>query len=145
MAETAPQTYANHRRYDPLFHVFIFGVLAISLLVSLWQLVRSPGFTTTWIFLVFAALLVLSFKVRLYALKVQDRIIRLEERLRLQALAPEFAGQIDRLSRRQVAALRFAGDEELPALARRVFAGEFATNGDIKRAVTHWRPDHMRV
>jgi hypothetical protein len=106
---------------------------------------RDPSADSAWRLVVAFGMLALLGVVRLQAVMVQDRIIRLEERLRLQALAPEFAGQLDRLSRRQVAALRFAGDEELPALARRVFAGEFATNGDIKRAVTHWRPDHMRV
>ena len=145
MAETAPQTYANHRRYDPLFHVFIFGVLAISLLVSLWQLVRSPGFTTTWIFLVFAALLVLSFKVRLYALKVQDRIIRLEERLRLQQLLSEpLKARIGELTEGQLIGLRFASDGELPELVRQSL-DEDLPREEIKKRVKVWRPDTFRV
>ena len=145
MAETAPQTYANHRRYDPLFHVFIFGVLAISLLVSLWQLVRSPGFTTAWIFLVFAALLVLSFKVRLYALKVQDRIIRLEERLRLQQLLSEpLKARIGELTEGQLIGLRFASDGELPELVRQSL-DEDLPREEIKKRVKVWRPDTFRV
>ena len=145
MAETAPQTYANHRRYDPLFHVFIFGVLAISLLVSLWQLVRSPGFTTAWIFLVFAALLVLSFKVRLYALKVQDRIIRLEERLRLQQLLSEpLRARIGELTEGQLIGLRFASDGELPELVRQSL-DEDLPREEIKKRVKVWRPDTFRV
>ena len=145
MAETAPQTYANHRRYDPLFHVFIFGVLAISLLVSLWQLVRGPGFTTAWIFLVFAALLVLSFKVRLYALKVQDRIIRLEERLRLQQLLSEpLRARIGELTEGQLIGLRFASDGELPDLVRQSL-DEDLPREEIKKRVKLWRPDTFRV
>ncbi len=145
MAEAAPQTYANHRRYDPLFHVFIFGVLAISLLVSLWQLVRSPGFTTAWIFLVFAALLVLYFKVRLYALKVQDRIIRLEERLRLQQLLSEpLKGRIGDLTEGQLIGLRFASDGELSELVRQSL-DENLPREEIKKRVKVWRPDTFRV
>ena len=145
MAETAPQTYANHRRYDPLFHVFIFGVLAISLLVSVWQLVRGPGFTTAWIFLVFAALLVLSFKVRLYALKVQDRIIRLEERLRLQQLLSEpLRARIGELTEGQLIGLRFASDGELPELVRQSL-DEDLPREEIKKRVKVWRPDTFRV
>ena len=145
MAETAPQTYANHRRYDPLFHVFIFGVLAISLLVSLWQPVRGPGFTTAWIFLVFAALLVLSFKVRLYALKVQDRIIRLEERLRLQQLLSEpLRARIGELTEGQLIGLRFASDGELPDLVRQSL-DEDLPREEIKKRVKLWRPDTFRV
>jgi len=139
------QDYANHRRVNPLYHLVAVPIFVGNFGVAAVHLYRDPSADSAWRLVVAFGMLALLGVVRLQAVMVQDRIIRLEERLRLQALAPEFAGQIDRLSRRQVAALRFAGDEELPALARRVFAGEFATNGDIKRAVTHWRPDHMRV
>ena len=145
MGDTGSQTYATHRRYDPLFHVFTFGILAISLLVSLWQLVRSPGFTTAWIFLVFAALLVLSFKVRLYALKVQDRIIRLEERLRLQQLLSEpLRARIGELTEGQLIGLRFASDGELPELVRQSL-DESLPREEIKKRVKVWRPDTFRV
>ena len=145
MARDVPQTYANHRRYDPLFHAFLFGVFAISLLVSLWQLVRGPGFTTAWIFLVFAALLVLSFKVRLYALKVQDRIIRLEERLRLQQLLSEpLRARIGELTEGQLIGLRFASDGELPELVRQSL-DEDLPREEIKKRVKVWRPDTFRV
>ena len=145
MAETALQTYANHRRYDPLFHVFTFGIFAISLLVSLWQLVRNPGFTTAWIFLVFAALLVLYFKVRLYALKVQDRVIRLEERLRLQQLLSEpQRARIGELTEDQLIGLRFASDAEVPELVRQSL-DERLPREEIKKRVEVWRPDTFRV
>ena len=145
MAQDVPQTYANHRRYDPPFHVFTFGILAISLLVSLWQLVRSPGFTTAWVFLVFAALLVLLFKVRLYALKVQDRVIRLEERLRLQQLLSEpLRARIGELTEDQLIALRFASDGEVAELAKQAL-DEKLPREEIKKRVKAWRPDTFRV
>jgi hypothetical protein len=145
MAESSPQTYANHRRYDPLFHVFVFGILALSLLVALWQLVRNPGFTTAWVFLVFAALLVLYFKVRLYALKVQDRVIRLEERLRLQQLLSEpLRSRIGELTEGQLIGLRFASDGEVAALVAEAL-DEKLPGEEIKKRVKSWRPDTFRV
>ena len=139
------QSYANHRRVNPLYHFVAVPIFVINFGVAAVHLYRNPSASAAWLLVMAFGMLAVLGVGRMQAVMVQDRIIRLEERLRLQALAPELAGQLDRLSRRQVAALRFAGDEELPALARRVFAGEFATNGDIKRAVTSWRPDHMRV
>lgn len=145
MAEASPQTYANHRRYDPPFHIFAFGILALSLLVSLWQLVRSPGFTTAWVFLVFAALLVLFFKVRLYALKVQDRVIRLEERLRLQQLLSDpLRSRIGDLTEEQLIGLRFASDGEVADLVKQAL-DEKLPREEIKKRVRTWRPDTFRV
>ena len=139
------QDYATHRRFNPLYHFITFPIFAANLVISGMHLFREPGATTGWAFVVAFGMLAMLGVGRTQALMTQDRIIRLEERLRLQALAPALAGQIDKLSKRQVAALRFASDAELPELARRVLAGEFASGGDIKRAVTTWRPDHMRV
>ncbi len=139
------QNYASHRRYDPLYHLFTFGVLAISLLVSLWQLVRTPGFTTAWVFLVFCALLVLFFRVRLYALKVQDRVIRLEERLRLAELLPEpLKGRIGELTMEQLIGLRFASDGEVATLVKQAL-DEHLRGEEIKKRISVWRPDDLRV
>lgn len=139
------QSYATHRRLNPLYHFVAFPIFAVNLVVTAVHLFRAPSALSAWAFVVAFGLLAMLGVGRLNALMVQDRIIRLEERIRLQALAPEFAGQLEKLNKRQVAALRFASDAELPDLARRVFTGEFATGGDIKRAVTNWRADHMRV
>jgi len=140
-----PQTYANHRRYDPLFHLFLFGVFAGSLAVSLWQLVKHPGFDTAWLFLASAALLVLTFKVRLYALKVQDRVIRLEERLRLhELLAEPLRSRIGELTEDQLVGLRFASDGEVAGLVTQAL-DEKLPREEIKKRVTSWRPDHWRV
>ena len=139
------QDYATHRRLNPLYHFIALPIFTATLVVTGIHLFRAPSPSTGWAFVVAFGMIAMLGVGRLQALMVQDRIIRLEERLRLQALAPAFAGQIDRLNKRQVAALRFASDAELPDLARRVFAGEFATGGAIKRAVSQWRADHMRV
>ena len=139
------QDYATHRRFNPLYHFIAFPIFTANLVITGMHLFRAPDATSGWAFVVAFGMLAMLGVGRTQALMTQDRIIRLEERLRLQALAPALAGQIEKLNKRQVAALRFASDAELPELARRVFAGEFATGGDIKRAVTHWRADHMRV
>jgi len=145
MARDVPQTYANHRRYDPLFHAFLFGVFAISLLVSLWQLVKNPGLPNLWLFVVSAAVLVLTFKVRLYALKVQDRVIRLEERLRLQQLLAEpLKSRIGELSEDQLVGLRFASDGELTDLVKQTL-DEKLPREEIKKRIRSWRPDDWRV
>src|SRR5512141_1315443 len=119
-----PQSYANHRRIDPWYHVFLFGVLAINVVVALVRLVRYPGLPMAWSVVVSVALVVLLFKVRLYALKVQDRVIRLEERLRLSVLLPEpLRARIPELTLGQLVALRFASDAEVPGLVERALAG----------------------
>lgn len=139
------QDYDSHRRFNPLYHFVALPIFIINFGVAAYHLYRVPSAESAWLLVVAFGLVAILGVGRLQAVMTQDRIIRLEERLRLQVLAPALAGRLDQLTRRQVAALRFASDEELPALAERVFAGEFATNGDIKRAVARWRPDHMRV
>ena len=91
-------------------------------------------------------LILLAFASRLQALKAQDRVIRLEERLRyLELLSPELAKRARQLSTGQVVALRFASDEELPGLAERTLNGEFAKTKEIKQAIKNWRGDYLRV
>ncbi len=145
MADDPPQTYASHRRYDPVYHVFAFGVLGISLLVALWQLVKNPGLLTLWVFLGFAAALVLFFKVRLYALRVQDRVIRLEERLRLERLLSEpLRSRIGDLTEDQLVGLRFASDGEVAELVAQALDEKLGRE-EIKKRVRSWRPDNFRV
>ena len=139
------QTYATHRRFNPPYHFILMPIFLANFVMSAVHLVRQPSWPAAWLLVLAFGLALMVGLMRTHSLTVQDRIIRLEERLRLQALAPELAGRFDQLDKRQMVALRFASDAELPNLARRVFAGEFATDGDIKRAVTVWRPDHMRV
>jgi len=143
MAEKIPQTLANHTRWDPLFHFFLAPV---SLLLFVWavtHLVRHYSHEAVAM-VVFALLLSLTiFMTRTYALKVQDRVIRLEERLRLASLLPPGAALPD-LTERQLIALRFACDAELPGLAQKA-ASQQLGGKQIKQQIQTWRGDYWRV
>lgn len=139
------QSYANHTRYLPGFHYFAFPVLGINAIVMIVFAARAPSLATAWAALVAIALALAIFYSRWMPLQVQDRLIRLEETLRLQRLMPARHADIDRLSRGQLVALRFACDAEVPGLVDRILAGEVRTRKDIKSAVKTWRPDHHRA
>ncbi len=141
----AEQNYSNHTRFDPLFHFFILPVFAISLILTIVHVVRRPGLHSVWMVVVMLGAIAAIFKIRLYALKVQDRVIRLEERLRLGTLLdPAFRPRISEFTESQLVALRFASDAELPALAVRAL-NEKLSRDDIKKSVQHWRLDNWRV
>ncbi len=145
MADRAPQNFSNHTRRDPLFHFFILPVFAITLIATVFHLVRRPGLHSAWLVVVMIAAIVAIFKLRLYPLKVQDRVIRLEERLRLATLLdPALRPRIAEFTESQLVALRFASDAELPALAARALNEKLAAS-EIKKAVQQWRPDYWRV
>lgn len=145
MSERKPQTYANHARTDPWYHYFLVPVLLVTFGLAIAHLVRHPRLGSAWHVVLVFALIVLAMKIRTYALKVQDRVIRLEERLRLATLLPEpLRGRIDDLEIRQLIALRFASDAELPALVERTL-NEKLTQKQIKQAIQNWRPDYFRV
>jgi Family of unknown function (DUF6526) len=145
MAEKIPQNLANHSRLDPPFHFFILPVFAISLIIAIVHLARHPGLHSAWLVVFMLAAITLAFKMRIYALRVQDRIIRLEERLRLAILLDKpLRARIGELSEMQLVALRFASDAELPALTAKTLS-EKLSNADIKKAVVQWRPDYWRV
>lgn len=142
MADKPPQTLANHVRYDPLFHFFLAPVSLVLLVWSITHLVRHFNHESL-AFSVAALLIFLTvFKTRIYALRVQDRLIRLEERLRLENLSP--SGIVPALSVSQLVALRFASDAELPSLAEKAATGNL-TSKQIKQAIQNWRPDYFRV
>ena len=145
MAEKKPQTFANHSRYDPLFHFFVLPVFGLSTLAAIVLFLWHPSLHSAWLFVLLAAATVAVTKIRLYALRVQDRVIRLEERLRLASLLPESSrSRIPELTEGQLVALRFASDAELPRLAERALAEKFS-RADIKKAIQTWRPDYWRV
>jgi hypothetical protein len=145
MAEKSPQSLANHARLDPQFHFFVLPVFAITWIASLVFLVRHPSIHTGWLLVVVTAALTAIVRIRVYALKVQDRVIRLEERLRLASLLPEAQrNHVEQLSEGQLIGLRFASDQEVPALAARAVA-ERLSRADIKKAILIWRPDYWRV
>lgn len=140
------QTYANHRRYVPAYHFFALPVLLVNVFVETLRFSRAPGGATGWSVIVAIALLFGLFFLRVMPLKAQDRVIRLEERTRLEQLLPQdLKGRIDELTPRQLIELRFAPDDEVPELARRALSGELKGSGDIKRAIRNWRADHMRM
>jgi hypothetical protein len=145
MAEKKPQTFANHTRWDPLFHFFALPVFLLLPFVGMVHFIWHPGLHTGLMFVVAVALAIVVVKSRLTALKVQDRIIRLEERLRLASLLPEpLRSRIPELTEDQLVALRFASDAELPKLAERALS-EKLSRADIKKAIQNWRPDYWRV
>ncbi len=145
MADGASQNFSNHTRYDPVFHFFILPVFAITVIVTIVHLVRRPGLHSAWLVVFMIAAMAAVFKIRLYALKVQDRVIRLEERLRLASLVDAgLRPRIAEITESQLVGLRFASDAELPGLAARAL-NEKLSRSEIKKAVQQWRPDYWRV
>jgi hypothetical protein len=145
MAERVPQSLANHARFDPPFHFFVLPVFAITVIIAIVHLVRYPSLHAAWLVVFMVAATTAVLKIRMYTLRVQDRIIRLEERLRLAILVDKpLRAHIVELSEAQLVGLRFASDAELPALTARALS-EKLSNADIKKAITQWRPDYWRV
>lgn len=143
--EPKPQTFANHSRLIPIFHFFAFGIVVVNVGWSGYQLVRGPSVGSAVTFAVSLALIVLFFAMRIFALTVQDRVIRLEERLRLERLLPaELEARIGELEIDQLVALRFAPDEELVALTRAVLDEKLTDRKAIKQRIRNWRPDYQR-
>ena len=121
-------------------------VMLINLIWSIVDFVKAPGRNSGWWIVVSLALVVLALVVRLNSLKVQDRLIRLEEKLRYQQrLSPTLLLQTSALAPAQTVALRFAGDDELEALVSAVVSGKLTTPKDIKQAIKDWRADTFRV
>jgi hypothetical protein len=145
MAEKVPQNLANHTRFDPPFHFFVLPVFAITVIIVIVHLVTHPSLHSAWLLVFAVAAATAVVKTRTNSLKVQDRVIRLEERLRLAILLDKpLRARITELSESQLVGLRFASDAELPALAARALA-EKLPQKEIKKAVTQWRPDYWRV
>ena len=140
------QTYRNHWRFFAPFHFFVMPVLGANLVLEIVRLAHDPTLPRAWAAVVALALVGLGVSARLMALKPQSRVIRLEEQLRLARLLPAAEHDlIPKLHTRQLVGLRFASDEEAPALARRCAVGELSSAGDVKRQVRNWRPDYLRV
>jgi hypothetical protein len=145
MAEPT-QSYKNHTRLLPPFHFFVVPVLLVNFINSLRHFYMVPGLSTGFAVILAAALAMLAFLTRQMVVSVQDRVIRLEMRLRLrQLLPPDLQPQINALSPRQLVALRFASDGEMPDLVRDVLAGKLTTPKDIKLHVKSWQADSLRA
>ena len=145
MAEKAPQTFANHVRLHPPFHFFLIPAALVLLILTIVNVIRHGSELEAWILLLIGVMMpVAILLIRLNALRVQDRVIRLEERLRLAALLSEpLRSQIGALTEQQLVALRFASDAEAPGLVERASKGMPAA--DIKKAIVTWRADLFRV
>jgi hypothetical protein len=140
------QNFANHTRWHPAFHFFVLPVMLVNFVWSVVNFVKAPDKNSGWWIVVSFALALLTSFVRTNSLKVQDRLIRLEERLRYQQLlSPSLAQQTDALTVRQICALRFAGNDELEELVNAVVTGKLTESRDIKRAIKNWRADTFRV
>jgi len=139
------QTYENHTRLDPPFHFFLLPVAAITIGAAVYNVIRSFSWAHLWFVVLALALAVLILRLRQYALKAQDRVIRLEERLRLSMLCDEpLRSRISELTEGQLIAIRFASDEECPGLVERALSSKMAP-AEIKKAIKTWRPDYFRI
>lgn len=140
-----PQSLKNHVRLHFPYHFVLFPVLFANFVIAIVVLVRNPEWRTGWDLMMALALLLLLGLVRMYPLRVQDRVIRLEERLRLASLLPDpLRARIYELSERQLIALRFASDKEIPSLVQRAL-NEHSEPAEIKKAISEWRADNWRV
>jgi len=141
------QNFSNHVRWVPTFHFFVMPVFVLNLGWSIYRLIR-PGFTWDGLihFLMALALVIFMFNARLFALRVQDRVIRMEERQRMSTLLPDdLKARIGEFAPAQLVALRFASDEELPVLSRKVLNDKLTDMKAIKKMVQHWRGDYLRA
>ncbi len=146
------QNFSNHVKFVPMFHFFLLPVLMINLVAHVYTFVKfSLGSTHSIMhglfgILLAAALLVMAFLARIFALGVQDRVIRLEERLRYERLLPEdLKARIGEFTINRLVSLRFASDAELPTLARKVLDGKMNDRRAIKQMVQNWRVDFQRI
>jgi hypothetical protein len=140
------QSFEHHRRLVPWYHVFVFGVLTANAVRTIGRLVNAPSIDTVMALLVALALWVLAVYARTFALRVQDRVIRLEMRLRLREILPqEFRPRIGEFTPRQLIAMRFASDAELPELAAKVLRDRIQDGKAIKKMIRSWEPDYLRV
>ena len=144
MAES--QNYENHTRWLPPYHFFLAPLMLVNLIFWIVRMVQGPSWDRGMLIILSIGLVALTLLSRIMTLTVQDRLIRLEERLRYKTvLSPELAEKAMGLRRSQVVGLRFASDEELPELVERTLNGEFEKQKDIKTAINNWRADYLRA
>lgn len=139
------QNYKNHTRLNPPYHFFLAPASIVNVGFAICYLIRRPGIETAWVLVMAVALVVLVTLLRTYPLKVQDRLIRLEETLRMQRVLPEeLRSRIGELTPQQFVGLRFASDGELAGLVKRALEEKLGLK-EIKQAVVNWRADEFRV
>ena len=140
-----PQTYANHVKVVPAYHFVTFALVAVYLGYRLYLLATGPSVATAMGLVAAVALLMIMFWARIFALRVQDRVIRLEMHLRMLSLVPDLSPRFGEFTIDQLCALRFASDAELPELARKVIAEKLGDRKAIKQMVRDWQADHARA
>ena len=146
MPQPTPQNFENHVRYLPAFHFVAFPLFFVNFCYAAYQAVVHVSAATVMGLVLAVALVLLFLLSRMMVVTVQDRVIRLEERLRMRALLPaDLQPHIDQFTVKQMVALRFASDAELPALARKVLDGQIEDQKAIKKMVTEWRADYQRA
>jgi hypothetical protein len=140
------QSFKSHAKFVPAFHYFVGPVLMINVINSVIRAYHSFNYEHAFGVLLALALLALAFLARIFALKVQDRVIRLEMRLRLRELLPaDLQSRILDFRPGQLVAMRFASDAELPTLARKVLDENLTDQRSIKSQIQSWQPDHLRA
>jgi hypothetical protein len=145
MAEPV-QSYQNHTRNFPLFHFVAVPILLLNFINSLRHVYLDPNRSTAFAAVVAFGIVALLFAARVMAITVQDRVIRLEMRLRLHTVLPaDLQSRVNDLTKGQMVALRFASDQELPDLVRATLDGKYAKPKDIKLAVKNWQADWLRA
>lgn len=143
---TIAQNYKTHRKFVPLFHYVALPILLVNVFVAAYGLVGAPILAATWSLAVAIAMFLAGLFARVFALAAQDRVIRLEERLRMrESLPQDLKGRIHEFSRDQVIGLRFASDAELPGLAAKVLAENIQKREEIKKMVKDWRADDHQL
>lgn len=145
MSAKAPQSFENHAKLVPGYHYVLFGILTVNFFYVCWRLFQEPGIDTGRQVAVAIAAVLLAWYARIFPLTVQDRLIRLEMKLRLQQILPaELFARVGELRRPHFVALRFASDAEMPELVGRVLAGELKSGKEIKQAIKSWQADELR-
>jgi hypothetical protein len=146
MSDQAPQSFQNHARILPAYHYVAFPLFGVNFFWTLYQAVVHFSWAALVNFVLAVALMLLFFLSRVMAITVQDRVIRMEMRLRMRdVLPPDLQRRINEFSVKQLVALRFAGDDELADLARRVLDEKLEDQKSIKRLVKNWQADHLRA
>jgi hypothetical protein len=148
MSKPKPQSFSSHAAFDPPYHLYASIGLLANLIMGIVILVLSfhtQRLLGIWIVVLSVVLILMFLRLRTYPLKIQDRVIRLEERLRLDALLPDdLRKRIPELTEDQLIGLRFASDEEIPTLVQTTLEKQL-TRKQIKERIQTWRPDHFRI
>ena len=150
----ADQSFETHRKFVPGYHFVLLSIALLNLLWSLYRVYHAIHIgggrflivDSLFGLLVAVGLAFIAIYVRTFPLRAQDRVIRLEESIRLRTILPdELKGRVPELTASQLIALRFAGDAELPGLVRQILDGKLTGRDDIKKQIKDWRADHLRM